>query len=383
MERDREMSDTRFAVLGGGNGGFAFAGDLSIAGYSVNLYEDPRFADSIKGARESGGIEVTGFEPGVQGGFPNGWPRKGLGKVNKVTTDIREALDDVDVVLIVTPAFGHEAMFQSALPHLTDDQTVVFNTGNWACLRFAKALRKAKRRTTLAETAILVYSCRKSGPGRVHIDGMKETLSVAALPANRTPVIVNILNEAYRGITRFFAAKNVLETSLTNLNLVLHPGITVLNAGLIEQTKGDFLFYVYGSTPSVGRVLDTIDSERIAVGKALGLTLPTSVDFLDRYYTAKGSNLYEAIQNCKPYADPIGEKAPATLKSRYLTEDVPYALVPLSSVAYQLEVSTPTVDGLISIASALNGQNYRSTGIDAARLGITGMTAKQIIKLVT
>lgn len=377
------MSETRFAVLGGGNGAFAFAGDLSIAGRSVNLYEDPHFADNIKSVREAGGIEVTGFEPGVQSGFPGGYPRKGFGKVNKVTKDIKEALDGVDVVLIVTAAFGHEAMFQSALPYLTDDQTVVFNNGNWACLRFTNALRKTKKKTTLAETETLVYSCRKSGSARVHIDGMKQTVSTAALPADRTPAVVDILNEAYKGITKFPAAKNVLETSLGNGNMVFHPPLMVLNAGLVEQKKCDFIFYTYGCTPSTGRVLDVVDSERIATGKALGLTLATMVQRLDTYYGAKGRNCYEAIQNCKPYADPIGGKAPASLEFRYLTEDVPYALVPLSSIADQLKIPTPTVDGLVSVTSALMGEDYWSTGNNAQKLGIKGMTKKEILGLVT
>lgn len=377
------MHSTRFAVLGGGNGAFAFAGDLAIAGYSVNLYEDPRFEENIKGPREAGGIEVTGFAPGVQGGFPDGWPRKGVGRLNKVTSNIKEALDGVNVVLIVTPAFGHEPMFQSALPYLTDNQTVVFNTGNWACLRFAKAVKKAKKKTTLAETAILVYSCRKSGPARVHIDGMKETLPIAALPANRISGLVDVLNEAYKGITKFFAAKNVLESSLENLNLVFHPGLTVLNAGLVEQKKGEWIFYEYGCSPSVGRVLDAVDKERMAVGKALGLKLTNCVEWLDRYYTAKGSSIYESIQDCKPYHDPIGGKAPTNLKFRYLTEDVPYALVPLSSLGDQLKVPTPTIDGLISLASALNGEDYWTTGMNAKKLGVSGMTAKQIVKLVS
>jgi opine dehydrogenase len=126
-----------------------------------------------------------------------------------------------------------------------------------------------------------------------------------------------------------------------------------------------------------------VDQERIAVGKALGLNLVTCVEWLDRYYTAKGTNLYESIQNTKPYADPIGGKAPSTLKFRYITEDVPYALVPISSLGDQLKVPTPTIDGIISLASALNGEDYWTKGNDVKKLGIKGMTAKQINKLVS
>ena len=45
-------------------------------------------------------------------------------------------------------------------------------------------------------------------------------------------------------------AESVFQTTLQNGNPVIHPAVTLLNAGLIERTGGDFLFYEEGVTES-------------------------------------------------------------------------------------------------------------------------------------
>ncbi|NLX63052.1 MAG: opine dehydrogenase, partial [Tissierellia bacterium] len=68
-------------------------------------------------------------------------------------------------------------------------------------------------------------------------------------------------------------AKNVLQTTLQNGNPIIHPPITLLNAGLVERTGGNFYFYEEGVTPAVGRLIEGLDKERIAIGKKLGLEI--------------------------------------------------------------------------------------------------------------
>ena len=51
---------------------------------------------------------------------------------------------------------------------------------------------------------------------------------------------------------------------------MIHPAVTLLNAGLIERTGGAFLFYEEGVTESVGRAIEAVDRERLAIADALG-----------------------------------------------------------------------------------------------------------------
>ena len=68
-------------------------------------------------------------------------------------------------------------------------------------------------------------------------------------------------------------AESVFQTTLQNGNPVIHPAVTLLNAGLLERTGGDFLFYEEGVTESVGRLIEAVDEERLAIAAALGVTI--------------------------------------------------------------------------------------------------------------
>ena len=52
--------EPKFAVLGTGNSGQAFAADITLKGYSVNLAEVPEFADNLRTIEKKGGIEISG-----------------------------------------------------------------------------------------------------------------------------------------------------------------------------------------------------------------------------------------------------------------------------------------------------------------------------------
>ena len=46
-------------------------------------------------------------------------------------------------------------------------------------------------------------------------------------------------------------------------------------------------------------------------------------------------------------------KAPTTLNHRYLWEDIPTGLVPISDMARALDIETPTIDGVIDEGSRI------------------------------
>lgn len=364
------MKSLKVAVLGAGHGGYAMAADLTLGGHTVNLFN--RSPEPIEAIRKAGGIKLTG----------EAVYKEGFAKLNKATNNMKEALeDDVDVVMIVTPAFGHQYMIEKSAPFLKDNQIIVFNTGNWGSLRFFNYLKeRGKKGIMLVETSILIYSSRIDGPASVFVDGLKKQMPVAAFPSRETKEALKVLNHLYSSFT---AAKNIIETNFNNLNPIFHPGITILNAGFSERTKGDYVFYRDGVTPSVGRVLEEVDKERREIAQELQLDLTPAKEWLDKYYGAKGANLYEAIQNCKPYLDP-GERGPKSLQaSRYITEDIPYGLVPMASLGDLVGKPAPTMKSLITLSSAINGVDYWQEGNSIDKLGLSGMTSKQILGYVT
>ena len=192
-----------------------------------------------------------------------------------------------------------------------------------------------------------------------------------------TPDALGVMNQAF---PEFTAGSNVLATSLENIGAVFHPALTLLNAGWIESTEGNFEYYIQGMSPAVARVLERIDDERLAVARALGIRTVSAREWLYLTYDSPGENLCSAIKATTGY---VGIKAPATINHRYIWEDVPMSLVPMSSIGEMLGIPTPTIDMVIKLAELMNGTDYRAIGRTVETLGIRGMNVEQIHRLVT
>ena len=349
-----------FCVAGAGHGGMAMAAHLALTGCKVNLYN--RTEARIAPVRERGGIDVTGE---VQG----------FATLHRVTADPAEAVKDVDVVMVVVPATAHRNIVTALGPHLADGQVLVLNPGRTGgALEAAQVLREVNPtvRPYVAEAQTLLYASRVTNPGQVRIFGIKNSVPLATLPAYQ---VVDVLPVIRKALPQFVPGDNVLKTSLDNIGAVFHPAITVLNAARIEDTHGDFEYYVEGVTPAVAAVLEAIDRERVAVAAALGIRANTAREWLYLAYDAAGKTLLDAVRANPGYG---GIKAPATVLHRYISEDVPASLVPIASIGQMFGVPTPAIRAIITLASTMHGVDYWAEGRTADRLGIRGMSLKDL-----
>lgn len=351
---------TRFAVLGAGHGGLAMAGHLAVMGFYVNLWN--RSPERVEHVSLRGGIEVDGEV-------------EGFGRPQIATANIRKAIKGVDVAMIVVPAFGHADLARLLAPVLEDGQVIVLNPGRTGgALEFVHVLRERKcsADVLVAEAQTLIYVARHLEPTKAHIFQIKNEVPVAALPAYKTSEVLRALSPAF---PQFVAGGNVLQTSLDNIGSMFHPAVTVLNAARIESTHGDFEYYLEGITPSVARVLEDIDMERMEVAKELGIRAHRAKDWLYQAYASSGATLYEAIQTTPGYK---GVRAPAMLAHRYIREDVPMSLVPIASLGEHLGVQLPTTRSLIHMASLMAGEDFWKTGRTVERMGLEDLSVREI-----
>lgn len=342
----------KIAVLGSGNGGLAFAGHLNMKGYSVHLYD--KFEEVLSPIREQGGIWVKGA---VISGFA---------PMDKVSTHLEEVMEGCSLIFVVTPAFAHREIAENIAPFLKDDQMIILHPGRTCgAIEFRHILGKHGVKATVAETQTLLYASRRTGEAEVTIYGMKKKVALAALPSSETMAVVQRINQA---IPCFIPAPNVLYTSLHNIGAIFHPAPTLLNAARIEMGNQPFEYYHEGITPSVARLLETMDEERIAVARKLGVDVPYTKEWLYDSYGIKEQTLYEAIQKNKTYS---GILAPTTIDVRYISEDVPMSLVPISSMGRLVGVPTPAIDSIIELASIMHHVNYREAGRNLRNLGLS------------
>ncbi len=360
-------SPTRFTVIGAGHGGKAMAAHLALMGFPTVLYN--RTWENIEFVHKRGGIDLESYETGPHG----------FGKLEFVTSDIAKALEHAQVIMVVVPSDAHIDIAKRSAPYLRDGQIVLLNPGRTlGAVEFTKTIRDHGCTTDviIAEAETFLYASRSDGPTQARIFRIKDSVPLAALPANRTEEVLEAISPAF---PQFINGGSVLHTSLNNMGVIFHPALTILNAGRIESTGGDFQYYIEGATPSVARVLETMDRERVTVSAALGIRAQTALEWLRRAYSATGDNLYEAIQNQSGY---YGIKAPKNLNHRYIFEDVPMSLVPIAALGEQYGVSVRCINSIIRLACIIHHKDYWRRGRTLEKLGIQGLSVSELTRYV-
>jgi opine dehydrogenase len=359
-------SDTRYTVIGAGHGGKAMAADLAAKGFTVTLYN--RTAERISEIAARSEIDLE-YESGISR----------CCSLAVVTSDMAEAFEDANVIMVVLPASGHRDIAHKCVPHLRDGQIVILNPGRTGgALEFRQIIdgEGCTADVIVAEAGTFIFASRSTGPAQARIFRRKNAVPLAALPSTRTGHVLETICEAY---PQFIPVPNVLHTSLDNMGAIFHPALTLLNAGWIESAKGDFQFYIDGVTRSVAHVLEVLDRERVTIAAALGVRARSAKRWLKDAYSAQGETLYEAIQANPGYQ---GIKAPRNLRHRYILEDVPFSLVPLASLGNQFGVDTWATDAMIRLACVVHGTNYYARGRTAVDMGLQGLRVSEVKRFV-
>ncbi len=352
----------KIAVLGGGNGAHAMAADLTLKGFEVNLCEAPQFEDRFRPTlehRQVNLIDLEGNEKTI--------------KIHMATTDFREALEDVDCIMMAMAASGHEYFFNSIVPDLRDGQTIVAWPGYFSSLLFSKMLRDRGigKNITLAEAHTFPFGCRLVDQAKVKIYVVAWNILLSTLPARNREEVVQDLS----GIYPVVPCPNTLAISLNDPNPIVHPIVMILNVVSVETWK-DFHFYKQGITLHVNRAIKGVYEEIAKLAEALGVE---AVKYPEESFWTKGGIMLVCFR--APF-DKEGAAAsidgPHSLKNRFITEDVPFGLVPTALLAHEFQIPTPTIDAVIQISSLLNNTNYWELGYSLEDLGLAGLSIKEI-----
>jgi opine dehydrogenase len=357
----------RVAVLGAGNGGVASAFDFAQHGHEVTLYAPAEFGANTVAVREAGGITASG-------------DLEGFAPIRYAGDDVAEAMAGAELVVLVGPAYATESLAADAAPQLTDRMAVLICPGSCAgaiAFKRAAGLALDDDRVIVGETSTLPYAVRVTEPGVIKVF-LKLTTGVylAGLPRAQTDRLYDLVKDVWPAVEK---AESVFQTTLQNGNPIIHPAVTLLNAALLERTGGDFLFYEEGVTEGVGRLIEAVDTERLAIAAALGVNVLS-----EPAIGAKQGYMLEQNYSTGYSTAPgfLGIGAQPQLDHRYLTEDVGYSLVFLADLAARLDVATPAIDAVITIASVVLARDFRGEGVRTlSTLGLDGMSAGELAAL--
>ncbi len=347
----------KVAVLGGGHGAVATAGDLALRGHEVRLALRNRdrfgriFAD--RRIRLEGQLE-------------------GEAEVAEVTDDHARAVDGADVVLVPLPAYAQEEVALRIAPALDPRQVVYLTTGTFGSFVFREALKRAGGAdVAVAENATLPYGARISGEASVRVGLLASHLPTGVYPAARSDEALSPVRELYPATE---PVEDSLSAGLLNFDGALHAPLVFMNAGPIERLD-DFDIHVDGNPPSVVKVSIALDRERIALREALGYTSHHWP--LEDLYSRAGETFYGVISRERMERQSVWREK-IDFRHRYVVEDVACGLALWSSLGRKLGVPTPLADVFLALASTVNDEDYRTTGRTLENLGLAELSIDEL-----
>ena len=357
----------RIAVLGAGNGGQCMAADLALAGHEVVLCELPAFAERLRALAGDPVIELSGIG------------RTGRARLAGLTFDVGEAARGATLLNLVVPAFGQRAFYEELLPHLRDGQIVVVWAGDFGSLALRELVRAQRPELDahIVETNTLPYGTRLIEPGKVVLPLLAPLVLAAAVPADTPGPALPLLRELWPCVE---PGADVLGVALSNPNPVVHPPGALLNVGRIQYSAGAFNMYREGITEAVARVIRGVHGEVRAVADALGTSV---LEYRDEDYRSKTSVMGVAFRAPFDTDAVIGDIAgPHSIDDRYITEDLPFGLVPVAELGERVGVATPLIESIVTLGSSVCGRDFWTEGRGLDELGLAGLGRDEILASV-
>jgi opine dehydrogenase len=353
----------RIAVLGGGNGAFAAAGDFSLAGHDVRLWRR-NHADVANHRAEGGSILVKDFR-GQHQAAPA-----------LITTDIGEAVRDTELIVCPIPATAHAEVADDLAPHLRDGQVVFLPPGTFGSVLFAQAARDSGNDNAIAfaETGTLPWLTRKHGPYEVAITVRAKRLPIGVFPLKLQKHALAVICRAFPGVIE--PCGDALSAALMNAGPIIHPPLIVMNAAALEHFER-WDIHKEGTQSAVRRVTDALDAERMAIRKALGYRAP-HFPLADHYARdgeewMYGRGSHDRLTDSGDWREPI-----VLTQHRYMLEDVHIGLSFLVSAGELAGVEAPLARAFLAIGGAICGEDFLATGRTLDSMGLGHLDARAL-----
>jgi opine dehydrogenase len=356
--------ELRIAVLGGGHGCYAAAADMTEAGHEVRFWR--RDAAALQPVLDTGTITLRDF--------------RGTRTVRPamVTRDLGKAVAGAELILSPLPAVAQEGLAEALAPHLKDGQVLFIPPGTFGSYVMTKRIRAAgcTADIAIAEAGTLPWLTRKHGPAEIAITTRATRLPTGIFPARHSAHALAVIGRAFPACIE--PVEDALSAALMNGGPIIHPPLILMNAGPIEHfPRWDI--HKEGTQPSIRRVHDALDGERIAMREALGYR-PPHFPLADHYAT--GNWMYGNLAHDKLTASGDWHEKLNLSSHRYMAEDVGLGLAFLVSVARYCGVPAPTAEGLLQLGSLAAGQDYLATGRTLANLGLAGLSRGALADLL-
>jgi opine dehydrogenase len=348
---------TSVSIIGAGNCGCALAADLASRGANVLLYAHPEHRRHAATIERNGCLEA-GLK--IEGRFH---PR--------VSSDMADVVRLSKFIVITVPSYGHDAILSELGKFDLSQHVVISITGNF----FSLMARKQINARYILETSTAPYASRMQD-GKVMVMGIKSVMPIAAMPIDLSQALRDEIGAIFPMPLEW--RSNVLEIGMSCITGVIHPTPALMNTGWIETRKGDFYFYREGMSASVARVIDQVDSERMAIAREFGFRPQSTVAIMNSYYGRDFVSFAEFARETVEHN--MTKMTPTHMRDRFIVQDVPYVLVPWYELGTKVGIQAGAIKSIIDLASIVNETNYLETGRNLRRLGLDAASKGQVIE---
>lgn len=390
-------------IIGAGNGAHALAADCKLGGAKeVRMCGFTRFTNKIKEIVDSKKIKLTGLEKNFKE-----FHRTGDVCLDMVTYDMEEAVKGANHILISIQSQGAEEIYKELAPLLENGQTVSIFPDNYGSLILRKIMREKgiNTKVIIAGYSSLVYGARltdynnkETKTNVVDITYRENEIRVDTIPSCDYSEYEKIKHEIPAlDATELIKGDTVLDIGLSNLNPMVHiPGV-LMNVGAIENwgiipnlgSKDVYWdMYSYGASSAVGKAQYAylLDLKKIADAFGVGIGMVNESAFQSRMGPIGEMFYGDGYQ--QPFSEPLDQTTwlpmpkgvRFTLKSRYITEDIPVGTCGALSFGELLDVKTPVLDAMVCIGDIVMNADNRKEGYNLALMGLEGMAPNEMLE---
>lgn len=350
------MADTQGAVsvgiAGAGAIGLGTAAFLEQAGHKPILWSPS--GNSTRKLASGGPLEVAGA---IEGSFRPG-----------VAASAEELVASADIVLVALPANGHKLVYDAIAPHLREDQVVIISShSSFGALYLSKLL--AGRRVSLPIVAwgTTAVTARRPAEAQVRINTIRSRIDLATIPPSRARDGL-LACQALFG-DKFAERDGLLAITLSNLNPQTHMGMALCNMTRIEN--GESWWEGPNVTANVGRMIEAMDAERLAIADALDLKVRTIFEHLPLSYHVQPDSV--SNMNREMHERGFGVKGPTTTETRYVLEDAPYGLHVTAALGRLTGRPATLHEAGVALFSALYGRDFAGENEILGALGLDAL----------
>ncbi|MES2958947.1 MAG: NAD/NADP octopine/nopaline dehydrogenase family protein [Pseudomonadota bacterium] len=347
----------RVSILGGGAVAFATAAYLVQAGHDPMLWSPSgKSTESFRGGAllvARGAVEIQ-FSP-------------------RIAVDCAEAVAEADVVMLVLPGFGHKATLDALAPHVREGQPVIISSHlSFGALYLSRLLAARGVRAPIVVWGTTVATATKPNDTQVNVVTVRKKVDVAAVPQRAADEALEICTTLFGD--RFVKRDGLLAIAVSNLNPQNHLAIALMN--LTRMELGEVWSQAQHVTPAVGRLIEALDLERLAIAEALGVEVRTVKEHFSLSFHVPPASVSE--MNQEMFRNGNGGFGPKTAVSRYVLEDVPFGLVATAQLGKLAGVATPLHDAGITLFSAAYGRDFTMVNDLLPALGIDSLSLEQL-----